>query len=136
MNGFDMSEYDRQLRETMSMGTNINLQKLEIAEKTLNIQQEILEMDKLKIRLLESFTGEQKEIVKKIDSLIDIVSFNGKVQEANISIIEQEILDLKKSTDNLNDGFVNIIQDKLAEKGVEVALAYFFVGLKTFFIGS
>lgn len=102
--------------------------------RNLQINEEKLEVAKLTMFLLQSVNRDQKQLLENLQSLIDTISFNDKVKEANILIIEQELLDLKKSTDNLNESFIELVKNKMAEKGVETAIKYLFIGIKELFL--
>ncbi|MHB7981147.1 hypothetical protein CF067_16615 [Clostridium sporogenes] len=102
--------------------------------RNLQINEEKLEVAKFTMFLLQSVNRDQKQLLENLQSLIDTISFNDKVKEANILIIEQELLDLKQSTDNLSESFIELVKNKMAEKGVETAIKYLFIGIKELFL--
>ncbi|HCL4479904.1 TPA: hypothetical protein N2D99_001971 [Clostridium botulinum] len=102
--------------------------------RNLQINEEKLEVAKFTMFLLQSVNRDQKQLLENLQSLIDTISFNDKVKEANILIIEQELLDLKQSTDNLSESFIELVKNKMAEKGVETAIKYLFIGIKALFL--
>ncbi|WP_061311283.1 hypothetical protein [Clostridium botulinum] len=102
--------------------------------RNLQINEEKLEVAKFTMFLLQSVNRDQKQLLENLQSLIDTISFNDKVKEANILIIEQELLDLKQSTDNLNESFIELVKSKMAEKGVETAIKYLLIGMKELFL--
>lgn len=104
--------------------------------RNLEINEERLQYDKLKLFLLSSVNREQKNMLEKIDSLIDTIEFGGKVAEGNLTIIERELISLRESTNNLNESFIQFIQKKMIEQGVEEAIKYFFIGIKTLFLSN
>ncbi|SHK39057.1 hypothetical protein SAMN02745163_03738 [Clostridium cavendishii DSM 21758] len=107
----------------------------ELREKrNLQINEEKLEISKLTLFLLQSVNRDQKQVLENLQSLIDTISFNDKVKEANIAIIQQELLDLKQSTDNLSESFIKLVEKKMVEKGVETAVKYLFIGVKELFL--
>lgn len=103
-------------------------------KRMLQISEERLEYDKLKLFLLSSVNKDQKFILEKIDSLIDTIKFGNKIVEGNLSVIEEELISLKKSTENINEGFIKLIQNKMIEYGVEEAIKFLFIGLKILFL--
>ena len=53
-----------------------------------------------------------------------------------MAIIEKELIELKESTNNLNEGFIKLVEMKMVEMGVEAAIKYFFIGIKTLFLSN
>lgn len=121
--------------EKMNKEANIRIEQKELREiRNLEIDEERLELDKFKVFLLQSVNRDQKEVLEKIESLIDIALVGNKTEEANLAIIQEELNNLKMSTDNLNESFIELIKSKMVEKSVEIAISYFFIGLKTLFL--
>lgn len=104
--------------------------------RSLEINEEILELNKFTNFLLQSVNKNQKEMLEGIQSLIDTISIDDKIKEANLSLIQEELINLRESTDNLNQGFVDLIKVKMTEMGVETAIKYLLIGLKTLFLNN
>lgn len=104
--------------------------------RSLEINEEILELNKFTNFLLQSVNKNQKEMLEGIQSLIDTISIDDKIKEANLSLIQEELINLRESTDNLNQGFIDLIKVKMTEMGVETAIKYLFIGLKTLFLNN
>lgn len=129
--------YKQQRGSLESMSDSIAKRKDEEearSKRILEINEEKLELDKFKIFLLQSVNRDQKEMLEKFDSLIDTNLLVSKTEEANLVIIQEELSNLKISSDNLNASFIKLIKNKLAEKGVETAISYLLIGLKTLFL--
>ncbi|MGN9161233.1 hypothetical protein [Clostridium sulfidigenes] len=139
-----VSQMNELLRPQRELEKQINEVSKEIALKrkekedreirNLEISEERLEYDKLKVFLLQSVNKEQKEMLEKVDSLLDTIEFGNKVGENNLEIIQQELLNIKQSTNNLNESFIKLIEKKMMEMGVEAAVKYFFIGIKELFL--
>ncbi|MDU7365408.1 hypothetical protein [Clostridium sp.] len=104
--------------------------------RSLEINEEMLELSKFTNFLLQSVNRDQKEMLDNVKSLIETVYLNDKVKEANMAIIEKELIELKESTNNLNEGFIKLVEMKMVEMGVEAAIKYFFIGIKTLFLSN
>lgn len=104
--------------------------------RNLEINEERLQYDKMKLFLLSSVNKDQKFILEKIESLIDTIEFGNKVEEANLAIIQQELSILKQSADNLNESFIKFIEKKMMEMGVEAAIKYLLIGIKELFLNA
>ena len=121
------------------IGEQISKEKEEKKQReirTLEINEEMLELSKFTNFLLQSVNRDQKEMLDNIKSLIETVYLNDKVKEANMAIIEKELIELKESTNNLNEGFIKLVEMKMVEMGVEAAIKYFFIGIKTLFLSN
>ncbi|MDS0525470.1 hypothetical protein NNC19_07250 [Clostridium sp. SHJSY1] len=123
----DIAKNNREKREREILNTELNKRNTEINEERLML-------DHFKVFLLQSVNRDQKEVLEKIDSLIDTIELGGKVTEANLAIIEKELSDIKQAAGNLNENFIKLIQKKMIEMGVEAAIKYFFVGIKMLFL--
>ncbi|NEZ74266.1 hypothetical protein FDB72_17480 [Clostridium botulinum] len=111
-----------------------NKEKEEREEESLRIQKETLETQKLMLFLIQCINKDNKEIVENLQSLINTIQFQGKVEEANLLIIEKELESIKKNTSNIQQKFVEMAKEKLTEKGVEYTIMFILQGLKMIFL--
>lgn len=102
--------------------------------RSLEIQEESLENEKLILFLMQCLNKDNKEIIQKLQGLINTVDFGNKVGEANLLIIQRELEAIKEDTTNIHQNFVNIAKEKLAEKGVEYTIMFILQGLKQLFL--
>lgn len=127
-------ENNRQREKQLQVVANKRKEKEDREIRMLEINEEKLEYDKFKLFLLSSVNRDQRFMLEKIDSLIDTIEFSNRVVEGNLAIIEEELISLKESTDNLNESFIQLIQKKMMEQGVEEAIKWLFIGFKTLFL--
>ncbi|AUN10668.1 hypothetical protein [Clostridium botulinum] len=111
-----------------------NKEKEERDEESLRIQKETLETQKLMLFLIQCINKDNKEIVENLQLLINAIQFQGKVEEANLLIIEKELESIKKDTSNIQQKFVDMAKEKLTEKGVEYTIMFILQGLKMIFL--
>lgn len=130
---FDSNERQRRLQDATDCIARKRAEEEARSKRMVDIAEESLMLDNLKVFLLQSVNRDQKEILERIESLIDITLVGNKTEEANLAIIQEELNNLKMSTDNLNESFIELIKSKMVEKGVETAISYLLIGLKTLF---
>lgn len=68
--------------------------------------------------------------------MIEVVDFGFKVEEGNLELIEQELKAIKENTENVQKKFIDVVKEKMVEKGIEYALMYILVGLKIIFLNN
>lgn len=101
------------------------IRNLEINERTLRLAE-------FRTFLMQSVTRDQKEMLEKIESLIDAMEQDSKIVESNMALIQSELMTMNLSGSNSNENFIQLIKSKMAEKGVETAIQYLFVGLELY----
>lgn len=104
--------------------------------ESLSIQKESLYLQNLMLFFMQLINKDNKQIVENLQSLIEVVDFGFKVEEGNLALIEKEIQVIKENTKNSQKKFIEIVKEKMAEKGVEYAIMYMLVGLKDIFLNS
>ncbi|MCR1952861.1 hypothetical protein NSA50_17815 [Clostridium sp. DSM 100503] len=129
-------EFQKQVNDIADQMSKEKEEKRKREIRSLEINEEMLELSKFTNFLLQSVNRDQKEMLDNIKSLIETVYLNDKVKEANMAIIEKELIELKESTNNLNEGFIKLVEMKMVEMGVEAAIKYFFIGIKTLFLSN
>lgn len=129
-------EFQKQVNDIADQMSMEKEEKRKREIRLLEINEEMLELSKFTNFLLQSVNRDQKEMLDNIKSLIETVYLNDKVKEANMAIIEKELIELKESTNNLNEGFIKLVEMKMVEMGVEAAIKYFFIGIKTLFLNN
>lgn len=105
-------------------------------KESLDIQKEALDLQKLMLFFMQSINRDNKQIIENLQSLIEVVDFGFKVEEGNLALIEQELKAIKENTGNVQKKFIDVIKEKMVEKGVEYALMYMLVGLKSLFLNN
>lgn len=129
-------EFQKQVNDIADQMSKEKEEKRKREIRSLEINEEMLELSKFTNFLLQSVNRDQKEMLDNVKSLIETVYLNDKVKEANMAIIEKELIELKESTNNLNEGFIKLVEMKMVEMGVEAAIKYFFIGIKTLFLSN
>ncbi|MBU3105140.1 hypothetical protein [Clostridium gasigenes] len=104
--------------------------------ESLAIQKELLDLQKLMLFFMQSINKDSKQIIENLQSLIDVVDFGFKVEEGNLALIEKELQSIKENTENVQKKFIDIVKEKMAEKGVEYAVIYMLVGFKSLILNS
>lgn len=115
---------------------NKNSERVEREKRSLELQEESLEIQKLLLFLTQCLNKDNKEIIEKLQSLIDTVNFGNKINEGNLLIIEKELEKIKVCSENKQEKFISIATEKLAEKGVEFTIMFLLQGLKQMFMNG
>ncbi|MBB6625288.1 hypothetical protein H7E67_17880 [Clostridium gasigenes] len=105
-------------------------------KESLDIQRESLQLQNIMAFFMQSINKDNKQIVENLQNLIDVVDIGFKVEEGNLALIEKELQSINKNTQNAQKNFIDIVKEKMTEKGVEYAMMYMLVGLKTLFLNS
>lgn len=129
-----LEENERQQKKMFEASAKRNAEKEARELRSLEIQEIGLENQKLMMFLMQSINRDSKEIVTKLQSLIETVEFGNKVEEGNLFLIEKELEVIKQNGDNIQQEFINIAKEKLAEKGVEYTILFILQGLKSLFM--
>lgn len=105
-------------------------------KESLGIQKEALDLQKLMLFFMQSINRDNKQIIENIHSLIEVIDFGFNVEEGNLALIERELKAIKENTENVQKKFIDVVKEKMAEKGVEYAVMYMLVGLKSLFLNN
>jgi len=117
-----------------------NIEKIEREKRSIELQETIVEQNDQSLRLqeieidfLKNMSQDTRKIVNLIKSLEIINTQNGKMIESNLLEIEKQLENIIENTspENLYEAFINETKSSMIDRGVNYAIQFILMGLKT-----
>ena len=109
-------------------------EKEERDKRSLKIQCESKETQKLILFLMQCVNKDNKGIIQKLSGLINSMEFGNNVEECNLLLIQKELEYIKENSNNLQSDFILAAEQNLLDKGVAYTIIFILQALKTLFL--